>query len=234
MWLLNAYIFAGDAATTVTADSGKQGRRRGVALTLTHWCRRRGCRWYKCTPKSFDLVKIRTKSLKIRTKSLKTFTNSLKIWANYLEKWAKMAPNMLSIWKKTRPKWHEELFLGGHFFGIFSSKFGRIRPKTCASQKICPLLNLCPDHSKEEQRGRRSLFHNSIIGKFWFIKIDLKQISYSFFYYFWSQYFCWRVASIIGNDIFVWHKFPLTSTFLWPLPPALPMFRRRRMLQTLS
>jgi len=43
--------------------------RRNRTVCSHHWCRRRGCRGCKRTPKSFDLVKI-------RAKSLKTFTNS--------------------------------------------------------------------------------------------------------------------------------------------------------------
>jgi len=65
----------------------------------SQWCRRCGC---KRTPKSFDLSKIRAKSLKIRAKSLKIWAKSmlkfpkyLKIWANYLKIRAKMAPNVV-------------------------------------------------------------------------------------------------------------------------------------------
>ena len=49
-----------------------------------------GCRGCKRTLKSFDLVKIREKSVEIWAKSLKTFTKSLKIWANswkYEQEW---------------------------------------------------------------------------------------------------------------------------------------------------
>jgi len=42
---------------------------------LFQWCRRRGCRRFKLTPRSFDLLKIRAKFLKL-------WANSLKIWAN--------------------------------------------------------------------------------------------------------------------------------------------------------
>ena len=75
-------------------------------------------------------------------------------------------------------------------------------------------LALPPDLSKEGQRGQRRLVHGSIIGILWFIAIELKQIFYSFLYYFWGQHCCWTVASTIGNDFFVFHKFPLPSTFL--------------------
>jgi len=47
----------------------------------------------------------------------------------------------------------------------------------------------------------------------WFINIELKQIFYKFFYYFWGQHFWWTVASINGNNFFVFRKFPLPSTF---------------------
>jgi len=30
----------------------------------------------------------------------------------------------------------------------------------------------------------------------WFIKIELKYMFYSFFYYFWCQHGCWRAANI--------------------------------------
>jgi len=63
----------------------------------SQWCRRCGCK-----RKSFDLSKIRAKSLKIRAKSLKIWAKSmlkfpkyLKIWANYLKIRAKMAPNVV-------------------------------------------------------------------------------------------------------------------------------------------
>jgi len=53
----------------------------------------------------------------------------------------------------------------------------------------------------------------------WFIKIELKYSLYSFFYYFWGQHSCWTVASIIGNDFFVFYKLPLPSSFLLlPVP----------------
>ena len=47
---------------------------------------------------------------------------------------------------------------------------------------------------------------------------------YGFFYYCWGQHGCWTVESIIGNDFFVFHNFPLPSILLLP-PPALPTFR---------
>jgi len=46
-------------------------------------------------PKSFDLVKIRSKSLKRDVKSVKTFATSVKFWANSLKIQAKMAPNLI-------------------------------------------------------------------------------------------------------------------------------------------
>jgi len=44
------------------------------------------------------------------------------------------------------------------------------------------------------------------------------------FFYFWGQHCCLTEASIIGNDLFVFYKFPLPSTFYFPL--ALPLFQR--------
>jgi len=52
----------------------------------------RGC---KRIPKSFDLLKIRAKSLKIWAISLKIQTKSLNILAKFLKIWAKMAPNVV-------------------------------------------------------------------------------------------------------------------------------------------
>jgi len=100
----------------------------------SHWCRRQRCRGCKCTPKSFDLVKI-------RAKSLKTFTNTIKIWA-------KMVINMLWFEQKWCPKWHEEVF-AGHFFGVFSGKFGRIWEKILCAPKTLPALKpMCQASSK--------------------------------------------------------------------------------------
>jgi len=57
------------------------------------WCRRRGC---KRTPKSFDLSKIRAKSLKIWAKPLN-------IWAKFLKTRAEMVPNVVCLqkWRST-------------------------------------------------------------------------------------------------------------------------------------
>jgi len=49
-----------------------------------------GC---KCTPKRFDLWKIRKKSLKIWAKSMKTFAKYVNMWAPNTV--AKMAPNVV-------------------------------------------------------------------------------------------------------------------------------------------
>jgi len=48
----------------------------------TQWRRKRVCMHI---PKSFDLSKIREKSVKIWTKSVKMLAKYLKIWANYLK-----------------------------------------------------------------------------------------------------------------------------------------------------
>jgi len=52
------------------------------------WCGRWGCRGWKRTPKSFDLLKIRTKSLKIRAKSVKILAKSMSMFAKCLQFWA--------------------------------------------------------------------------------------------------------------------------------------------------
>jgi len=64
------------------------------------WCRRRDCRGYECTPKSFDLLKIWAKSLKIWAKPLKIWVKSLKIQ----EKWC---PALFNF-KKWRPTFAEK------------------------------------------------------------------------------------------------------------------------------
>jgi len=51
-----------------------------------------GC---KRTQKSFDLSKIRAKSVKIRAKAMKMFGKYLDFWANYLKIRIKMAPNVV-------------------------------------------------------------------------------------------------------------------------------------------
>ena len=65
----------------------------------THWCRRRGCRGCKRTPKSFDLLKI--------------WAKSLKIWAKSLKIWAKTGQNpqisRQNLWKSEQ-KWRPTLF----------------------------------------------------------------------------------------------------------------------------
>jgi len=70
-----------------------------TAITLKHWCRRRGCRGCKHTPKSFDLSKIQRKSLKI--------------WAKTLQIRAKMAPDVAWFQKLTHTvcKKHIKTFL---------------------------------------------------------------------------------------------------------------------------
>jgi len=69
-------------------------------------CRRRGCRACKRTHKSFDLLKMQTKSLKIWAKSvkiwakfMKMFAKYLKFWGNYVKSRKKLAPNVVWIWK---------------------------------------------------------------------------------------------------------------------------------------
>jgi len=100
---------------------------------LHHWCRKRGC---KRTPKSFDLVKIREKSLKIRekfveiwTKSLKAFTKSLKMWANpsWKDEQNGAQNNMKSFFWRSLS-----------FMDFFSGKFGRIRAKILRPPKNWP------------------------------------------------------------------------------------------------
>jgi len=86
-------------------------------LNCRHWCRRRGCRGCKRTPKVliwWISGQNSLKSVEILAKSLKTFTKSLKIWA-------KMAP---------RTTW---AFFGGRSF--FQA---RIRAKILCTPKHLP------------------------------------------------------------------------------------------------
>jgi len=78
------------------------------ALMPSHWCRRWGCRGCKRTRKSFDLVKIRVKSVEFWEKSLKTFKKSWK---------SKVAPNLL--WKKLEPRIARRVFLVVTFLELF-------------------------------------------------------------------------------------------------------------------
>jgi len=85
-----------------------------------HWCWRREC---NRTPKSFDLVKIREKSLKIRTKSVE-------IWAKFVERFAKLLHVLWSYENGTQNQSADVLFFGGHVFLFFSGKlgeFGQVR-----------------------------------------------------------------------------------------------------------
>jgi len=66
-------------------------------MIVHQWCRRRGCRGYKRTPKCVDLLKIWEKFLKIWAKPLKNSVKSLKIRAKMAPDVAwlqKMAPNI--------------------------------------------------------------------------------------------------------------------------------------------
>jgi len=126
------------------------------------WCRRRGC---KCTPKSYDLLKIRAKSLKMLTKILKILTKSLKIRTkslNILEKflkiWAKWRPTLFDF-KKWRPRFAEKqvktIFGGSHhkngrqklhdnFFVKFAKLWAKIlcTPKNLlAPTPMCQTIN---------------------------------------------------------------------------------------------
>ena len=63
------------------------------------WCRKRGSRGCKCTPKHFDYLKIWAKSPKIWAKSLKIRTKPPNFLKKSLKIWAKMAPNVALLQK---------------------------------------------------------------------------------------------------------------------------------------
>jgi len=118
----------------------------------TQWCRRRGCRWCKRTPKSFDLVETRLKSLKIRAKSVKTFANSLQLRAKMAPNVCdlkEIAPNVLSFEKMapkiTRRRFFLEVIRNAVFMHkkiIFRASLRKFGQKSFAPPKICLLLHL--------------------------------------------------------------------------------------------
>jgi len=119
------------------------GWKRVNHLSWKQWCKGQGCRGCKSTTKSFDLLKMRSKSLKIWAKSLNIQTKSLNISTKSLKIWAKMAPN---VFRKTRV----DHFLdatsknGRHMLNNnFLGKFGKIWAKILCTSKICLLLHLC-------------------------------------------------------------------------------------------
>jgi len=92
-----------------------------------HWCRRWGCRGCNCTPKSFDIVKIRAKSHKIRENPLNSGTF-----------WTQMALNTLWFENNGARIDMKSIFLGGHCFEVFSGRFGSIRAKFLRTPKNLP------------------------------------------------------------------------------------------------
>jgi len=91
------------------------------------WCRKRE---YRRTPKSFDLRKIREKSLKIREKSVEIWAKSVKTFAKYLKIRVKMVPNLVWIKKRhpTSAESHEVLFFG-------RSSLKKVYLKKCTHKK---------------------------------------------------------------------------------------------------
>jgi len=96
-----------------------------------------GC---KCTPKCFDLVKIRAKSVEVCAKFVKTFIKPLKIYANSIKIRAKIWRPTCFALKKWRPKSYEiRIKCGPKFFRAILGKFGQ---KYFSSPKICLLHHL--------------------------------------------------------------------------------------------
>ena len=79
-------------------------------ICRSQWYRRKGCR---CTPKSFDLSKIREKYLKICAKSLKIREKSLNILAKSRQKWH---PSLFDFkrWRPTFAEIQVKTFFGRH------------------------------------------------------------------------------------------------------------------------
>jgi len=84
---------------------------------------------------SFDLVKIREKSVEIRAKYQKTFTKSLKILAN--------ACKYEQKWHPTAPKITYKTFFSRSLLMEFLGKLGRIRAKIIRTPKILPAPTPC-------------------------------------------------------------------------------------------
>jgi len=123
------------------------------------WCRKRGCRGCKRTPKSFDLVKIRQNLCKIRVtmgkicdklcKSVKTWKSGQKwrttwVWfegngaqrlQNHMKTFSFFGghPNWRSSWINDRTKSGPKMF---------RASLGKFRKKSFAPPKICRLLHL--------------------------------------------------------------------------------------------
>jgi len=93
--------------------------------------------------------------------------------------------------------------------------------------------------------SNNTAFHNCITGNFmvytrstWnkFIAAiraprKFRMIFYNFCYYFWDRHCWWTETNIIGNDFFIFYKFPFSQLFYFPpcptaAPPALPLPRR--------
>ena len=118
---------------------------------MGQWCRRRGCRGCKRTPKSFDLSTI-------REKSTKRFAKYLKFWANYLQIWIKMALNVVSFlkigaqrgknhmktpfWRSSQNDLCRRKYSHRVALKLWAS-LGKFGQKSFAPPKICLLLHLC-------------------------------------------------------------------------------------------
>jgi len=125
------------------------------------WCRRRGCRGCKRTPKSLDLLKIRAKSLKMLAIILKIFgkfPENLSKIPKYLGKIREnrdiMAPNIVwlqktgsqGLQKNTwRPFWETHHKNGGQkFHDNFLGKFAKIWAKMlCTPKNLLAPTSIC-------------------------------------------------------------------------------------------
>jgi len=96
-----------------------------------HWCRRRRC---ECTPKTFDLVKIRAKSLKIRAKYVD-------IWAKCVNTFAKSL--FCFVFTKMPPKIKVQTFFWRSFsLEYFWQVWGNLGKNSSHPLTICLLLHL--------------------------------------------------------------------------------------------
>jgi len=73
-----------------------------------------------------------------------------------------------------------------------------------------------------EQRGGGVFFITASKIISWYIKIELKPIFYSFFFYFWGQHCCLTDASIIRNDFLYFISFHCPQGFTALHPTAVP------------
>jgi len=114
----------------------KRPKVQSAFMGSKHWCRRRGCRGCKRTPKSFDLLKI--------------WAKSLKIWAKSLKIWAK--PDKI-------PKYLGKIFENLSKNGAQRCLTSNMAPNICRKTSKDHFLEATP------KNGRQNV-HDNFLGKF--------------------------------------------------------------------